>query len=163
MDARRNSIARLLAGLQVGILGGLATLLWFMVLSQVHFRAPWTLLNLFAAHYRGGASWGYSFSWSTLVGAALHLFACGCFGIFIGWVLPRPQAGTRFSVAGAAFGAILSLMVYEFFWRRQVPRLGAFTAPGAILVIHLLIGLCFALFPRYYLKLMPAEPPVEIS
>lgn len=157
MDARRNLPARLLAGLQMGIAGGLATLIWFASVSEFHFRAPWTLINLFSASFRGNPAWGYGFSFATVFGVALHLFACGSLGMLIGWMLPRPSAGSRISLTGAAFGAIVSLMVYEFFWRRQVPRLNTFTHPGVILVVHLLIGACFSQFPRYFLRLAPAE------
>ncbi len=157
MDARRNLSARLLAGLQMGIVGGLATLLWFISVSQFHFRAPWTLINLFSASFRGNPAWGFGFSWSTVVGVALHLFACGSIGMFIGWVLPRPGPNSRISLTGAAFGAIVSLMIYEFFWRRQVPRLNTFIHPGVILMVHLLIGACFSRFPSFFLPLSLVE------
>lgn len=158
MDARRNLLARLMAGLQVGILGGLVTLVWFAVLSQLQFRAPWTLLNLFGSTLGGNPHWGFGLSWATLTGAALHLFACGAFGMLIGWLLPRPSEGSRYSVAGAAFGALLSLMVYEFFWRRQFPRLNTFVASGGILLVHLIMGAAFSNFPRFFLRLAEPDP-----
>ncbi len=154
MDERRNLPARLLAGLQMGIVGGLATLIWFVSVSQFHFRAPWTLINLFSASFRGNPSWGYGFSFATVFGVAMHLFACGLLGMLIGWVLPRPSSGSRISITGAAFGTILSLMVYEFFWRRHVPRLSVFTHPASILMVHFLMGACFSQFPRYFLPLI---------
>lgn len=154
MEARRNLLPRLLAGLEVGILGGLAILGWFLVLSYWNFRAPWALVNLFSASFRRNAAWGFNFSSLTWSGLAVHLFACGLLGIFIGWVLPRPHHGARISLTGLAFGVILSLMVYEFFWRRLIP-IGDYFAPAAMLIVHLLFGMSLAQFPRYYLRLGP--------
>lgn len=156
MDGRRNLLARLLAGLQAGILGGLVTVIWFMVLSVWSLRSPWALVNLFAASAWHAPSWSANFGIATFTGIALHLAACGFFGMFIGWALPKPPAPSHMSLAGFTFGAILSLMLYEFFWRRLVPSLGAYTTPGAIVTVHLLFGVCVGQFPRFYLKL---EPP----
>jgi hypothetical protein len=161
MDQRRNLLARMLAGLQVGILGGLATIAWLLALSEWYFSGPWALLNLFAILIRRGAPWTNSFSFGTLAGGAMHLFACGVLGMFVGWVLPRPNARSRRSLAGAAFGAVLSLMVYEFFWRRHLPRLNDHISPFAILVIHAILGVCIGMFPRFYLQLAPGMPQIE--
>lgn len=162
MDSRRNSQARLLAGLQVGILGGLATVAWFVTVSLLSFGAPWTLMNLFSASVRH-SPWTFQFGFQTIVGMASHLFACGAFGILLGWILPRPSAMARFSIPGAVFSVILSLLLYEFFWMRHIPRLREYVAPGPMLVVHLLFGACVARFPAYFLQLAPPMPePREI-
>lgn len=163
MDSRRNLLARLLAGLQVGILGGLATIAWFLALSKWYFSGPWTLLNLFSILLRRGAPWTHTLSAATMTGAALHIFACGMMGMFVGWVLPRPAVRSRTSLAGVTFGMVLSLMIYEFFWKRHLPRLTDQVAPGAILVVHLIIGACIGLFPRFYLQLAPGMPGIEAT
>ncbi|MCC6394443.1 MAG: hypothetical protein IT167_27860, partial [Bryobacterales bacterium] len=162
MDSRRNLLPRLLAGLEVGILGGLAILVWFFVLSYWNFRAPWALVNLFSASLRNSGTWTYGFTSSTWTGMAAHLFVCGLLGIFIGWVLPRPASGTTVSLSGLAFGVIVSLLVYEFVWRRYVPSLGEYVAPAAGIVVHLIFGMCLAQFPRFYLELgEPEADPAE--
>lgn len=160
MDPRRNLLARLLAGLQVGILSGLVTIAWFLALSKWYLSGPWTLLNLFSLMVRRGASWTTGFSMATIAGASLHLFACGVMGVFLGWILPRPRVANRLSHTGILFGIILSLMMYEFFWKRQLPPLEDHVGPGVILVAHLIVGLSAGLFPYFYLSLMPpvAEP-----
>lgn len=159
MLSRLDSLPRLLAGLQVGILGGLVILGWFVVLSSWYFRTPWALVNLFSASIRDSATWSYAFARTTWTGMAAHLFACGVLGMFIGWVLPRPHAGLRISLAGLAFGVVLSLMVYEFFWRRYVPLLNTYVPAVAILIVHLLFGLSLAQFPRFYSRLADEPPP----
>jgi hypothetical protein len=164
MESRRNLIARLLAGLQVGMLGGLGILAWLIILSYWNFRAPWALMNLFAASLQNTVYWGRNFSFFTFTGVAAHLFTCGVLGLFIGWVLPRPRAESRVSVAGLMFGIIISLIAYEVFWRRYVPGLREQVAPASLLVAHLIFGMSLARFPRYYLPLAPVEEiPEEVS
>jgi len=157
MESRRNLLARLLAGLQVGMLGGLGILAWLIALSYWRFRAPWALMNLFAASLQNTVYWGRSFSFFTLTGIAAHLFICGLLGIFIGWVLPRPRSETAVSFAGLMFGIIISLLAYEMLWRRYVPGLNEHLAPAALLIAHLIFGMCLAQFPRYYLPMAPLE------
>src|SRR5215813_5047112 len=141
MDARRNSLPRLLAGLQVGILGGLLILVWFLILSVWYFRAPWAIFNIVSASIRNSASWGYPFVRSTWTGLAAHLFVCGLLGMLIGWVVPRPGPTSRYSFPALVFGVIISLMVYEFFWRRYAPLIGEYISPGAILLVHFVFGM----------------------
>ncbi|MBL8227130.1 MAG: hypothetical protein JNL98_01580 [Bryobacterales bacterium] len=150
MDLRRNSLPRLLAGLQVGILGGLLIFLWFLLLSYWGFRSPWGLLNLIAASLRNHATWGLALSASTWTGLAAHIFACGCLGMAVGWILPRPVPQVRISLSGFVFGIVLSLMVYELVWNRYVPLLGEYIRPVAALISHLLFGLSLAQFPKFY-------------
>jgi hypothetical protein len=157
MESRRNLLARLLAGLQVGMLGGLGILAWLIVLSYWYFRAPWALMNLFAASLQNTVYWGRYFSFFTLTGIAAHLFICGVLGVFIGWVLPRPRAETTISFAGLMFGIIISLVAYELLWRRYVPGLSEHLAPAALLITHLIFGMSLAQFPRYYLPMAPVE------
>ncbi len=164
MGARRNSLPRLLAGLQVGILGGLATIVWFLILSTLYFRAPWSLINLFSASLRDSASWGHDFAKLTFTGLAAHVFACGLVGIVVGWLVPRPLQNARISFAALVFGIVISLMVYEFFWRRFVPLLSEYIPATNILMVHLLIGLSLAQFPRFFRRLTPPpEPPNKLD
>jgi hypothetical protein len=157
MEPRRNLLPRLLAGLQVGILGGLGTLAWLIILSYWNLRGPWALVNLFSYATRGGHVWDFPFSMATLIGISAHLFSCGVLGMFIGWVLPRPQGPPRPSMTGLIFGVVISLMTYEFFWRRQVPALGQYIAPASLLIAHLIFGMSLAQFPRFYLRLERAD------
>lgn len=154
MDLRRNTLPRLLAGLQVGILGGLSIFLWFLLLSYWGFRSPWGLLNLIAASLRNHATWGLSFTASTWTGLAAHLFTCGCLGMAVGWILPRPLAQVKISLSGFVFGIVLSLMAYELFWHRFVPLLGEYVRPAASLVSHFLFGVSLAQFPKFYHQLV---------
>lgn len=159
MDLRRNTLPRLLAGLQVGILGGLSIFLWFLLLSYWGFRSPWGLLNLIAASLRNHATWGLAFTYSTWTGLAAHLFVCGSLGMAVGWILPRPLPQVRISLSGFVFGIVLSLMAYELFWQRYVPLLAEYIRPAASLVSHLLFGLSLAQFPKFYHQLVDTQLP----
>lgn len=160
MDSRGNWAPRLLAGLQVGILGGLGILAWFVILSYWNFRAPWALVNLFSTSLESRNTWSFELSFSTFTGIAGHLVACGILGMLIGWVLPKPMPGSRVSVSGLTFGIVISLMTYEFIWRRFVQGLGANIAPASLLIAHMIFGMSLAQFPRFYLMLAPEPPAV---
>lgn len=160
MDSRL-MLPRLLAGLQVGILGGLVVLVWFLILSLWFLKAPWALLNLFSASLRQAPSFGQGLTITTWTAVAAQFVACGLLGIFIGWVLPRPSSGATLSLAGFAFGVVISLMTYEFFWRRYVPALADYVPAPGIFVTHILFGSCLAQFPRFYWRLVD-EPGLPV-
>lgn len=161
MDLRRNTLPRLLAGLQAGILGGLVIFAWFLCLSYWNFRAPWGLFNIVSASLRSNPTWGLPLSSSTWTGIAAHLFACGILGMIVGFVLPRPLSSMRISLAGFAFGIVISLLVFEIFWRRYVPLLSDYVRPIESLISHLLFGISLAQFPRFYNSL--AEPEASVT
>ncbi|MCS7023843.1 MAG: hypothetical protein NZV14_03495 [Bryobacteraceae bacterium] len=163
MNPRRNLLPRLLAGLEAGILGGLLILLWFLLLSYLGFRSPWGLFNLIASSLQQRATWGLALSSSTWTGLAAHTFACGCLGMFLGWVIPKPSTGRRLSLTAFVFGVIVSLMVYEFFWMRYVPLLGDYVRPLAAAISHLLFGLALAQFPKFYHALEESPVGAQLS
>ncbi len=161
MESRRHLAPRLLAGLQVGILGGLGTLVWLIILSAWNLQGPWTLVNLLAYATRAAANWEYRFSMASVVGIAAHLFTCGLLGIFCGWVLPLPRALARVSLTGLIFGMLLSVLTYHMFWVRVAPALEMYIAPASVWVAHSMFGLSLAQFPRYYARLAP-DPMLDL-
>jgi hypothetical protein len=157
MESRRHLAPRLLAGLQVGILGGLGTLVWLVILSSWSLQGPWTLVNLLAYATHASTNWEYRFSMASVVGMAAHFFTCGSLGLFCGWLLPRPRGRTRISITALIFGVLLSLMTYQLLWVRIAPALGQYIAPVSVWVAHVMFGASLAQFPRFYLRLAPDE------
>jgi hypothetical protein len=159
MHARRYSLPRLLAGLQVGMLGGLAILAWLLGLSLVYLDSPWALFNLFAFPILRHSVWTDALSWRTIIGIALHLFSSGVLGMLVGWLVPRPEPGDRISVAAMVFGVLLSLLAYEMLWRRLLPQLSTILPPLPVFLAHGLFGACLSWFPSFFLALDEEEPP----
>ncbi|MFN7933266.1 MAG: hypothetical protein U0R19_08065 [Bryobacteraceae bacterium] len=155
MESRRHLAPRLLAGLQVGILGGLGTLVWLVILSAWNLQGPWTLVNLLAYATRAAGNWESRFSMASIIGMAAHFFTCGSLGLFCGWLLPRPNGRTRVSIAALIFGVLLSLVTYHMVWVRIAPALGQYIAPASVWVAHVMFGVSLAQFPRFYLMLEP--------
>jgi hypothetical protein len=155
MESRRHLAPRLLAGLQVGMLGGLGTLVWLVILSAWNLQGPWTLVNLLAYATRAAVNWEYRFSMASVIGIAAHLFTCGSLGIFCGWLLPRPHGAARVSITALIFGVLLSLLTYQLFWVRVAPPLSMYIAPAAVWIAHVMFGLSLAQFPRFYIRLAP--------
>jgi hypothetical protein len=161
MEARRNLLPRLLAGLQVGMMGGLGIIVWLAVLSTWNLKAPWALVNLFAATIGNRFVWEHAFSFFTLTGLAAHLFLCSLLGIFVGYIVPLPEDSTsQVSLTALVFGVLISLMTYEFYWRRMVPVINDYVTPASFIVAHMIFGLSMAQFPRYFWRLIE-EPEAE--
>lgn len=159
MESRRHLAPRLLAGLQVGILGGLGTLAWLVILSAWYLRGPWTLVNLLAYATHAADNWELPFSMGTVVGISAHMFASGSMGIVAGWLLPLPRGRRRASLAALILGVLLSVLAYEVFWRRIAPALDQYVSPASMWMAHIIFGFGLAQFPRFYMRLEPDVGP----
>ena len=145
----------------MGILGGLGTLVWLLILSAWNLEGPWTLVNLLAYSIHATDSWEIPFSTSSIAGISAHMAICGVIGMFGGWLSPRPRGRSKFSLAGLIFGILISVMTYELFWLRIAPALRQYIATASAWLAHLIFGLSMAQFPRFYLSLDP-EPVAEL-
>jgi hypothetical protein len=103
----------ILAGIETGILGGLAMLLCFAVLSPLLGHGWWLIPNLLASRTWSRAL--LSPGMATVVGVATLLLSAGVVGAVNG-VLHR---GGRLFGLGVA--AAWYLFCYLFFWKRVAP------------------------------------------
>lgn len=128
-----------LVGVETGILGGLAMLAWFAVISLLTGHEWWAIPNLFAADaHRGAFSAGPG--WTTLSGGAVHLFVAGVVGGVAGLFTP---GGRLFGLGIAIVWYVLSIL---FLWKRFAPLvpihvhyavlMTAYFVYGSILGLH---------------------------
>ncbi|MCL6543913.1 MAG: hypothetical protein K6T61_01700 [Bryobacteraceae bacterium] len=126
-----------LAGLQAGIVAGVAALGWFMGVSALAGRGAWeTPLSLAAAFYRSSALPYWSWR-SFLAGSAVYLVASGLTGACYGLLASRINARRR----SVLFGILAGLLMY-YGWHvllRLPERHDFFDGAGA-LSGHLLFG-----------------------
>jgi hypothetical protein len=102
-----------LAGIETGVLGGLAMLLCFALLSPLLGHGWWLIPNLLASKTYSLALLNPGFA--TVVGIATVLFGAGIVGVVNG-VLHR--GGRLF---GLALAAAWYLFCYLFVWKRLAP------------------------------------------
>ena len=83
---------RALAGIEAGILGGVAMLAWPAVSSLVDLQSIWVVPNLLGSALSGHAVLHRGFGWVTVAGLGLHLFVAGSVGA--GTISPDEAPGS---------------------------------------------------------------------
>ncbi len=141
-EARTKLVIRVLAGLQVGVTGGLLMLLWFamhsMILGQRWYAVPNLLgSTFFCDHaFRAGAGW------VTASGFALHVIASGCVGVLFGLTAPASAAisGLRTFLLGLLAGMLWYYVLFELFWKFVNPWVLLYSSHRTMVVAHLIYG-----------------------
>jgi hypothetical protein len=136
-----------LAGLETGITGGLAMLIWLGIGAASTRHSVWWVPNLVASALYGPSSLREAIGIYTAVGAAMVLALYGAVGVLFGELLGSREGGFRLF----CFSLIVALSVYwsvlRWFWNLANP-LGHMYAPdGQILLGHLLFGCFLAGYP----------------
>lgn len=129
-----------LVGVETGILGGLAMLVWFAVISLLMGQEWWVIPNLFASETHGAGGFAAGPGWTTLSGIAVHLCIAGVVGGVAGLFTP---GGRLFGLGIAIVWYVLSV---AFLWRRFAPLvpihvhyavlMTAYFVYGSILGLH---------------------------
>lgn len=136
-----------LAGLETGVLGGLAMCAWFLGSSVLGGRSPWILPNLAASLLYGRAVLRSGFGVPSVAGMALILVLAGLCGMFFGLVIRRHSGVTRVRLL-----AILAALVWYYFsemlfWSRLGVIAGVQVAPAVVLIGHLVYGFVLGRYP----------------
>ena len=150
---RRSLACSALAGLETGVLGGLALLAW-LALGSLFAGHPawWGLADLGTAAFGRGLSRG-GFALAGVVGAALQIFGAGLVGILFGLAMRTGWALRRVVLLGILFGLGWYYLGYVTLLRRFGLGAHAFTHRRWLLVAHLLFGLILATYPRFVASL----------
>jgi hypothetical protein len=117
-----------LAGLQLGVVGGLIMLAWYIVMAPVVGQPWWAIPNVLASRYFVYQVLGSGPGFPTLAGASFQLVTAGLVGTIVGLFTPSGRL--------PALGAAISwyLLSYFLVWRRVAPLAVAY-APQSILAI----------------------------
>ncbi|MEJ7606091.1 MAG: hypothetical protein WKF37_07450 [Bryobacteraceae bacterium] len=121
------SLLDALVGIELGVIGGVAMLLWFLIISPVLGKGWWLIPNLFASHFYGSRPVLAGPGEATWAGTGIHLVISGTLGGINGIVSP----------GGRLFGLGLTvawyLLCYFVLWERYAPLMNS--APNAVLMI----------------------------
>src|SRR6476659_10155992 len=115
---RRNvgkSVWDILFGLQLGVIGGVITLVWFALVCPIVGKPWWLIPNLFASHFYNPREVYLGPGIVTIVGAALQIVMSGIVGCLNGLATP----GGRLSGLGAALAWYFFCIL--FLWKRIAP------------------------------------------
>lgn len=134
------AVARLLAGLESGILGGFVMIGWFALDSILERQYWWAILNLWGASVYHNRVFSMGFGIATLAGASCHFFLHGVAGAL--WALIAGRMSNYwlhlFCSLGAAAAWYLFLM--HAFWPAVAPVVARISPVPATLLAYFLFG-----------------------
>jgi hypothetical protein len=147
-SSRRRAWLKLLAGLQVGIMGGLVMLGWFALNSIAHSQRWFAVPNLLGSTFYGDLAFRSGFGKVSLSGGAIHLCATGAVGILFGLFAPQGQSGFRILLLGVAVSLVWYYLMFGAFWKVVNPLVPLYCSDRSMLVGHALYGLWLGRWPQ---------------
>jgi hypothetical protein len=141
-------ILRALAGIETGVMAGLAMLGWLLASSALDRHPVWIIPNLLGSVFYGRDVLRRSFSWVTVDGLALHFFVSGLIGFVFGIATGSSRSRLRVALLGILTGLLWYYFSEALFWRRLGILAGVYSPPRSLLLAHLIFGFVLARFPR---------------
>ncbi len=132
--------AALLAGLQAGIAGTVAALIWLGASSAWQHRSFWTPANLMASTFYGDRAIHAGFASSTVSGLALYFSLYGVLGACFAAALAGRATGLRLLAIGLLFGLAWYLFSFGLVWKRVSPLVTLLHVQKTTMVGHLIYG-----------------------
>ena len=145
----RSRLDVILAGLESGILGGAAMLVWLSAVSVWQGRSMWGAANLLATTFYGEVALRRGFRWSTVSGLALHFVLTALLGVAFGWAVSGTGKRAGVMLLGLAAGLVSYYLIHGLVWRHVNPLIPLHSPEAATLVGHLALGTFLGRFPRY--------------
>ncbi len=148
-----------LAGLQAGVLGGLAGLSYVMLDGFLRGNGPWPFPNLLstAIYSRGGSA--LVFTWATMSGIALQLVLAGLLGLLASGLLVQYLNRPRFCrVIGLLVGLSWYYVTVRLLWPDLNLDVIRYQPPSGAILGYVILGLVLGLYPKFFYYLKPAEP-----
>jgi hypothetical protein len=168
---RAGGLACALAGLQAGMLGALAMLVWLGIDSSLDRRSFWSEENLFASLFYGGDAVRAGFGLKTLAGVALYLIIYSLLGAMFAFAVRNRFRPMRNILLALAFALGWYYLSFHQLWKSAMPLVYLLYADRPMVAAHLIYGACLAAFPAYlpgrhsaqHLQTLPVEPtpPLE--
>jgi len=140
-------LLRALAGIEAGVLGGLAMFGWLALSSLLDFRSIWTAPNLLGSTLSGQATLQRDFGWATLLGLGLHLSVSGLIGMTFGLLVGNTARRLRVTLLGMLTGLVWFYFSQALFQRKLGAFVTLYSPPRTLLLAHLVYGLVLGWFP----------------
>ncbi|MDX2151019.1 MAG: hypothetical protein SFV54_09805 [Bryobacteraceae bacterium] len=159
-------VLRVLAGLEVGVFGGLLMLAWFVLDAWLRHEFLWKVPNLIASSVYGPLIFRRAFGLPTLAGIAIHTISAGLIGMLFGLAmirLPGPARRTVYAF-GASFGWYW--LGRTWLWNVISPLLPYYATTASLVMGHLLYAVSLATFASRFHRLSRAlapPPPVPAA
>jgi hypothetical protein len=140
-------LLRALAGLQAGVLGGVAMLACLAAFSGIGGRPIWIVPNLFGALFYDREVLRAGFDANTLAGLAVLVFLAGLIGILFGVAVRGTWKRLRVALLGVLCGLAWYYLSEAFLWRRFGVLGAVYGPPRSLMLAHLIYGSILASYP----------------
>jgi hypothetical protein len=147
---------RLLAGLQAGVLGGVAMLAWAVATSAWRQQPWWAFPNLMASGLFGESVFHLGFGRASWSGIALLLFLTGTLGSVFALLVPESVGSFRFVLLAFAASLAWYYATASPALNHWAPLVPLYTPKPILYTGHLIYGLCLALERHHYRKMLGA-------
>lgn len=150
LDRRRRSVLHILAGLEAGVLGGVAMLAWLIATSSWRQQPWWAFPNLMASGLFGEAIFRLGFGLASWSGMALLVFMAGLLGSLFALLVPESVSTFRFVLLAFLAGLGWYYATESPALNRWAPLVPLYTPKPVLYSAHLIYGLSLALERRHF-------------
>ncbi len=144
----QRALARLLSGIEAGVIGGIAMLALLISGSLLRGDPWWMPTNLLGSTFYGAPALNSGPGRATLAGSALHIFMTGSIGAAFGILFGGVQRRRRLVLLGMLAGLIWHGLADALLWRKLNPLIPMYSAQPATLFSHALFGACLGYLGR---------------
>jgi hypothetical protein len=138
----RFPLARILSGIEAGVIGGLAMLALHAAASLLRRHVWWEMPNLLGSTFYGARAFRSGPGVVTLAGSALNLVITGVLGAIFGAVCGNVSPRRRLVLLGLLAGVFWYYLGDAVFWRRINSLVPLYSPQPATILSHALFGVC---------------------
>ncbi|MBI4877799.1 MAG: hypothetical protein HY822_24470 [Acidobacteria bacterium] len=161
-DPLRRKGLHLLSGIQAGVMGALAMLVWFAAASLWRQDPWWAFPNLMASGVYGDAVFRLGFGPASWAGMALLVLFAGCWGALIGIAAPESASPFRFLLIALAAGLAWYYATVTPGVNRWAPLVPLYLSKPVLCVGHLIYGLFLAAERRHFRRILAATAAATV-
>lgn len=147
----------LLAGVETGVIGVLAMLVWLGVSAMWYRRSFWTAANLVASTFYGEPALRNRFTSNTFSGLALYLLVYGILGMVFSVAVQDRRRGFRITLLGILFSVGWYFVLFGWIWKHWNPLVALYTHDRVMFAGHVLFGWILG---RYTVQSARARRPI---
>jgi hypothetical protein len=141
-------VLRLVAGLETGVLGGVAMLSWYALVSLLSRKSAWALPNLLTTVVFNRPDLRSGFGWPAVIGVALHLCAAGLIGTGFGIIAGFSRRRVRVVLLGLLTGLAWYYLSQALLWNTLGALSALYASPLWLLLGHLVYGAVLGWYPE---------------
>ena len=165
MNRRRSQSLQLsvLAGLETGVAGGLALMIFMFAHSVLRGQPWWSFANLIGSVVYGPSALWRGLGRATLAGMAIQVLLASIAGVFFGVCFARTRGRLVSLLLGVSCGVIWFFASHWILFKGIGPLVPVYASQPATLLGHMVLGLALSRTAMVYAGMVPGLLLVEDS